>query len=323
MALDLIEIVAVGLCGSDVQRLRAGFDPRSLGHELVGRRPDDRALVAIRPLRPCGVCQWCARGWTEHCPSDTSIGRLDTQQGGFSGRVHASPSQLYPVPTGLAAPIATLADPLACVRHALHNLSLADEEVLIIGDGPMAALAAVHARRRGARHVTMAVKNSGRTERLSAFGDRVVTAEDLKPDHYHVVVESAGGVSSEPILTAVAAVAPLGQVVALGVYPPHLTAGFPVRTLLEKEATLRGSKAYRVNDDRDDFAAALEILARDHNAYAPIVTSTPPWSPDGPRSPLLEHRNPGLKIVYVTEPAPADAPTLKRTIQTCTPPAPG
>lgn len=304
---DLMEVVAAGVCGSDVQRLRAGFDVRSLGHELVGRKPGDRALFAIRPLRPCGDCAACARGRTEHCASDTSIGRLDTREGGFSGRVSASAGQLYPLPADLAPHIATLADPLACVLHALHGIRLDGLDVLVIGDGPMAALAAVHVRHHAAHQVTLAVKDASRAGRLSGFGDRVVTAEDLKPDHYDVVVESAGGISSEPILTAVTAVAPLGQVVALGVYPPHVTAGFSVRALLEKESTLRGSKAYRVNDDRDDFAAALEILALDQGAYAPIVTSTPSWSPDGPQLPVLERRNHGLKIVYMTEPATADA----------------
>lgn len=304
---DLIEVVAAGVCGSDTQRLRAGFHVRSLGHELVGRKPGGRTLFAIRPLHPCGDCAACERGRTEHCAFDTSIGRLDTREGGFSGRVRASAGQLYPLPADLAPHIAALADPLACVLHALHEVHLDGLDVLIIGDGPMAALAAVHTRHHATHQVTLAVKDAGRVGRLSGFGDRVVTAEDLEPDHYDVVVESAGGVSSEPISTAVTAVAPLGQVVSLGVYAPHVTAGFPVRTLLEKESTLRGSKAYRVNDDRDDFATALEILALDQSAYAPIVTSTPQWSPDGPQLPVLERRSHELKIVYMTVPTTADA----------------
>lgn len=303
----LIQVVAAGVCGSDKQRLRAGFDVRSLGHELVGRVPGgDGTLVAIRPLNPCQDCAACAQGWTEHCAADTSIGRLDTREGGFSGRVRAGTGQLYPIPAHLPVTVATLADPLACVLHALRGVRLDRGEVLVVGDGPMAALVAVYVRQRGARQVTLAVKDTSRVGRVSDFGDRVVTAADLKPDHYHVVVESAGGISSEPILTAVTAVAPLGQVVALGVYPPRVTAGFPVRTLLEKESTLRGSKAYRITDEWDDFAAALQLLSHDHGAYAQVVTSTPAWSPDGPQLPALEHRNNTLKIVYVSDPATAD-----------------
>ena len=101
--------------------------------------------------------------------------------------------------------------------------------------------------------------------------------------------------------------APLGQVVALGVYLAHVAAEIPVRTLLEKESTLRGSKAYRVNNERDDFAAALDLLAIDPRAYAPVITNTPPWSPHGPQPPILQRRTDTLKIVYLKEPATADA----------------
>jgi threonine dehydrogenase-like Zn-dependent dehydrogenase len=299
MTAEVIDVVAVGVCGSDLQRLRAGFAVKSLGHELVGRRPDQPSLVAIRPLNPCRTCPACKKGWTEQCPDDASIGRLDTGDGGFSGKVSAKANQLYPLPAELPVPVATLTDPLACVLHALAGIELRDARVLVIGDGPMAALAATYARHAGA-HVTVAVKDATRRERMAGFGHATAVARDLPGNRYHIVIESVGGVSSEPISLAASAVAPLGQVVCLGVYPAHVTAGFPVRTLLEKESTLRGSKAYRINDDRDDFAAALELLATDPGTYARIITSTPTWSPDSPQQPLLERRS-TLKIVYVNE----------------------
>jgi len=302
---SLIDVVAVGVCGSDVQRLRAGFDVHSLGHELVGRTPAGE-LVAVRPLNPCRSCGACARGWTEQCPDDVSIGRTDSREGGFSGRVRVTPQQLYLIPVGLPPVIATLADPLACLIHALYRVPVEGANVLIIGDGPLAAIAAVLARRREAAHVTLAVKDISRTERMAGFADLVATADTLAATQYDVVLESVGGVSSEPILTAVTAVAPLGQVVALGVYVPNVAAGIPVRTLLEKESTLRGSKAYRVNDQRDDFAAALDLLAINPRAYAPVITSTPSWSPYGPQPPVLERRTNTLKTVYVHEPAATD-----------------
>lgn len=299
MSVELIDVVAVGVCGSDLQRLRAGFGVKSLGHELVGRHPGQPGLVAIRPLSPCRTCPTCTKGWSEQCPNDASIGRFDTGDGGFSGRVRAEATQLYPLPAELPVPVATLADPLACLLHAVAGIELRDSRVLVIGDGPMAALAATYAR-DGDAHVTVAVKDATRRERMSGFGHATAVARDIPGNRYHVVIESVGGVSSEPISLAATAVAPLGQVVCLGVYPAHVTAGFPVRTLLEKESTLRGSKAYRINDDRDDFAAALELLAADPGTYARIVTSTPTWSPDGPQQPLLERRD-ALKIVYLNE----------------------
>jgi L-idonate 5-dehydrogenase len=299
---EVLDVVAVGVCGSDVQRLRVGFDIRSLGHELVGRRTGDGTLAVIRPLSPCRACPACARGRTEQCASDTGIGRLDTGQGGFSGRVRAHPGQLYALPENLPITVATLADPLACVIHAFRGMSLDGKDLLIIGDGAVAAIAAVYARQLAAR-VSMAVKDETRASRVSGFAEHVVTAEELPVTHYDVVLEAVGGISSAPILTAILAVAPLGQVVALGVYCPDLAAVIPVRTLLEKESTLRGSKAYRVSAERDDFATALGQLAECRDAYLPIITSTPSWSPDDPQPPELERRNGMLKTVYVKGPA--------------------
>jgi threonine dehydrogenase-like Zn-dependent dehydrogenase len=138
---------------------------------------------------------------------------------------------------------------------------------------------------------------------VSGFADHVVTVEELPVTHYDVVLEVVGGISSAPILTAILAVAPLGQVVALGVYRPDLAAVIPVRTVLEKEPTLRGSKAYRVSAERDDFATALEYLAICRDAYSPIITRTPPWSSDDPQPPELERWTGTLKTVYVRVPA--------------------
>jgi threonine dehydrogenase-like Zn-dependent dehydrogenase len=98
-------------------------------------------------------------------------------------------------------------------------------------------------------------------------------------------------------------VAPLGQVVAFGVYRHDLAAVIPVRTLLEEESTLRGSKAYRVNDERDDFATAPDLLANSHGSYAPVITCTPLWSPDDPQPTELLRRSGALKTAYVKEPA--------------------
>jgi L-idonate 5-dehydrogenase len=305
---EVIEIVAAGVCGSDIQRMRAGFSVKSLGHELVGRRPGGSGLLAVRPLNPCRFCSACVNGWTEQCLSDASIGRFDTGDGGFSGTVMAAPTQLYPVPEHIPTPVATLADPLACVLHALAGIELQGNQVLVIGDGPMAALAAIFARSSGAE-VSVAVKGADRIDRLSGLGCATVVVGELTDGRYPVVVEAVGGSNGEPVSRAVAAVAALGRVVCLGVYPSDVTASLPVRDLLEKECTLRGSKAYRVNDDLDDFAHALALLSDNPGLYSPIITSTRRWSPADRQPPSLERQG-ALKVVFINELALIDATKL-------------
>jgi len=301
-----LDVLAVGVCGTDLQRHRSGFSVQSLGHELVAREPGHPpgrlAPVAVRPLSPCRECRQCRRQRTELCPADASIGRYDTGEGGFSGSVRVAPDQVYPLPDGLGIEVATLADPLACVHHALRGHDLGGTDVLVVGDGALAALAGIAARLRGARQVTIAVKQADRSARVAPFCDRTAVGADVPADTYDVVVEAVGYRHVAAMALAIRAVAPLGAVVALGVYPPDLVLDLPLRSLLEKESTLQGSKAYRVGAGTDDFADALTVLAAEQHRFAPVVTATPAWSPSAGPVPDLERRS-ALKTVYVNESA--------------------
>jgi threonine dehydrogenase-like Zn-dependent dehydrogenase len=72
----LVRIEAVGICGSDMHAYH-GHDSRRpppfvLGHEAAGSivsGPDRGARVAVNPLVPCGVCDWCLEGRPHLCPS--------------------------------------------------------------------------------------------------------------------------------------------------------------------------------------------------------------------------------------------------------------
>jgi threonine dehydrogenase-like Zn-dependent dehydrogenase len=140
---------------------------------------------------------------------------------------------------------------------------------------------------------------------MSPFASTVLVGggDRPRPGGYDVVLEAAGGTSSEAILSAVAAVAPLGHVVCLGVYVPRVAAALPVRRVLEKECTLRGSKAYRFGRDRDDFATALSLLAGDPSTFIPVISAVRPW-PTGPDD---VSRTSGLKVVFVR--SPSDMPS--------------
>ena len=80
----LVEIAAVGICGSDVHYYEHGRigdyvvrDPMIIGHESAGRVVDvedgvDRnrvgELVALEPGVPCRTCTQCLRGRYNLCP---------------------------------------------------------------------------------------------------------------------------------------------------------------------------------------------------------------------------------------------------------------
>src|ERR1035438_2609787 len=86
----LVEIRAVGLCGSDLHYFADGHigdtkltRPLILGHEPAGvvlavgdnvgnLHPGDR--VALDPAVPCGWCEWCAAGHPNLCPKVAFFG---------------------------------------------------------------------------------------------------------------------------------------------------------------------------------------------------------------------------------------------------------
>lgn len=294
-----LPVVAAGICGTDAQRYRAGFPMRSLGHEVVVESADGD-LHAVRPLRPCATCLWCRRGASEQCTGDRGMGRDPAAAGGFSGRVQVTEGQLYSLPANVPARLAVLADPLACVLHALRSLVLPGRSALVVGDGPMAALSAIVLRQRGATDTIIAMKSRARVGRLIPFALTAVPENKVASDTYDVVVECVGGDDTGPLRTAVSAVAPLGDIVCLGVYPPRLTSGLPIRVLLEKEATLQGSKAYRATDSDDDFREALALLSQKLTSFAGVVTTILPLADEERMTAELIRRS-GLKTVGIAD----------------------
>jgi hypothetical protein len=90
----ILEIAAVGICGSDMHMYESGDDgymlypgyvtaPNILGHEFAGRVVEVGSdvtdlqmgdLVAVEEIQWCGVCTACRRGFVNHCPNREELG---------------------------------------------------------------------------------------------------------------------------------------------------------------------------------------------------------------------------------------------------------
>ena len=124
----LVEVAAVGICGSDVHYYDHGrigdyivVDPMIVGHESSGVIVDvgsaiDRGrigqLVALEPGVPCRSCPQCLVGRYNLCPNvrffatppiDGSISRLVAIDAAFA----------HPAPEGLTAEQAAMAEPVS------------------------------------------------------------------------------------------------------------------------------------------------------------------------------------------------------------------
>ena len=147
----LVDIEAVGLCGSDLhyykdggigsgQTIAAPFVP---GHEAAGRVREavpergiaEGALVAIEPALPCGSCEWCHSGRHNLCPHTLMMGS-PPHHGALTRTVALAPEQLYAVPEHFPASTAALIEPLGICVHAIDLARPQwSETVAVLGAG--------------------------------------------------------------------------------------------------------------------------------------------------------------------------------------------
>ena len=136
-----VRVLACGLCGSDVEKLRPGFAGLVLGHEVVGETEDGRR-VALVHHRGCGECERCRGGHESTCER---FAAPTIRPGGFAERVRAD--AWIDVPDGLGDAEATALEPLACVLRGAEAVPRG--RVLVVGQGFVGRLFAAVLARRG------------------------------------------------------------------------------------------------------------------------------------------------------------------------------
>ena len=123
---DAVDVLACGLCGSDVEKLAPGFAGAVLGHEVVVRIDGKR--LALEHHRPCGACERCRAGHESTCEA---FAAATIVPGGFAERVRASAG--VEVPETVDDARATMVEPLACVLRGAERVP--HGRVLVVGNG--------------------------------------------------------------------------------------------------------------------------------------------------------------------------------------------
>ena len=168
-----IAVTAAGLCGSDISGFlghsRRRVPPLVLGHELVGRTPDGRRVVA-NPLLSCGRCTACLSGAQNLCSSWRLLG-LDRTQGCYQEFVSIPDTQIYEIPDDLTDARAIAVEPLANIVHLFRSAApLPFFRMGIVGGGTMGALALLTALRLGVREVLVEDVSEVRLETVRRMG---------------------------------------------------------------------------------------------------------------------------------------------------------
>ncbi|WP_043436490.1 zinc-binding dehydrogenase, partial [Arthrobacter sp. I3] len=200
-----------------------------------------------------------------------SAARFPHTDGAFSRYVNLPARMLRPLPAGLDLRTAALAEPASVAWHAVSRAGdVAGKTALVIGSGPIGALAVAVLKRAGAGRI-VAVDMHGRPLEIArAVGaDAVLKGDDagaIAAVEADVVIESSG--SHRGLASAITGAVRGGRVVMVGLLPsgpqPVL-----ISLAITRELELVGS--FRFNDEIDDVIAAL---ADGSLRVDPVVTHT-------------------------------------------------
>ncbi len=281
----LIEIKAVGVCGSDVHYYEHGRigsyvvrQPLILGHESAGvivnvgsgvntSRIGQR--VAIEPGIPDGICEQCRAGRYNLCPNVRFFGTPPID-GAFTNYVTIPASFAYTLPVSLSDEEGALIEPLSVGLWACRKAQLQGaDRLLITGAGPIGLLTMKVALALGASQITMTDVSPQRLETARKLGATrtVNVAREALADaavEADVLIECSG--NQKALMDGIRSLRPAGKVVAVGMSPGE-EVSVPMAFLQNHEITLTGTFRYA-----NTYADAISLVAAGLIDLKPIIT---------------------------------------------------
>ncbi len=281
----LVEAIAVGVCGTDVEIVEGkyGWAPPGrerlvLGHESLGRVIDpgptgsfqrgDLVVGIVR--RPDPVpCPNCAVGEWDMCRNEQYTERgIKSIDGFMSERWRIEPEYAMRVDRSLGM-LGVLLEPTTVVTKAWEQVIAVGQRafweprtVLVTGAGPIGLLAALVGRQHGLDvHVLDRVESGPKPDLVRALGatyhSTSVADIGFEPD---VVVECTG--AGPVIAQAVATVAPGGIVCLTGVGSGGRTGVIPIADAAAAMVLRNNVIVGSVNANNRHWFKAGQVLAR-------------------------------------------------------------
>jgi threonine dehydrogenase-like Zn-dependent dehydrogenase len=259
-----VKVASAGICGSDLHLVNAGFPMTStFGHEIAGVT-DNGTPVAIEPLAICGTCPACQSGNYNHCVIGSFAATIGVgRDGGMADELIVPERCLVPLPSGLSAADACLAEPLAVAVHGVAMAGLkASDRVAVIGGGSIGLCAVAVAK-----EITPDVALSARHDAQRQAGEQL--GAKLEPSgEYDLVIECAG--TSSSMADAVRLCRPGATLLMLATYWEGLT--LPAFEVSGKELRVIGSASYARNGAVRDIDIAAAMLARNPKIATSLIT---------------------------------------------------
>ncbi|KAJ2081725.1 hypothetical protein H4R24_002122 [Coemansia sp. RSA 988] len=280
----LVRVAASGICGTDMH-ICNGETPHAaekvtIGHEFSGYveaiHPDTQTsavigdLVAIDPNIQCGQCSFCRSKKYHLCGNLRCIGV--TIDGGMARYVSVPSSAVY-VTRNITPEVASLAEPLSCVVHAVDTGNIkSGDRVLVIGAGPIGLMVTALCATGGA-NVTVAELNEMRREKAYEFGAATTTDKvDIGGDPingfgFDVVYECVG--RADTMQAAVNYAKAGGTVVWVGVAKPNVTIPISPFDIYRRELTIKSTYTNPYGMER-----AVKILSDSKVNWSNLISHT-------------------------------------------------
>jgi threonine dehydrogenase-like Zn-dependent dehydrogenase len=313
----LVEAIAVGVCGTDVEMVagKFGWAPPGktrlvLGHESLGRVVDpgpsalkagDLVVGIVR--RPDPVpCPNCAVGEWDMCTNGRYTERGIKQIDGFmSERWRIEPEYVMRIDPSLGR-LGVLLEPTTVVAKAWEQIARVGQRAfweprvaLVTGAGPIGLLAALLGTQRGLEvHVLDRVASGPKPDLVRALGatyhSGTVAEAGIQPD---VIVECTG--VGQVIADAIQAIGPGGVVCLTGVGSGGRQTGLTTADVAA-EMVLRNNVVFgSVNANKRHWYRAGEALARADRAWLERLITRRERPEDFARA--LERREDDIKVV--------------------------
>jgi len=280
----LVQVAAVGVCGSDVHYFRHGRigdfvveEPLVLGHELsgtitaVGEGVDTARLgerVAVEPQRPCHRCAQCLAGRYNLCPH-MRFYATPPVDGAFAEYVTIEAEFAHPLPDSVSFEAGALLEPLSVAIAAVRKARIVPgSSVLIAGAGPIGIICAQAAKAFGASRIVVSDLVAERRERALSYGATEVVdptvvsvASDIVP--VDAFIDASG--APRAVSDGIKAVGPAGAAVLVGLGNSEMT--LPVEHIQNLEVTVTGIFRYT-----GTWPVAIELVASGQIDLDSLVT---------------------------------------------------
>ena len=277
----LVEVSAVGVCGSDVHYYEHGRighhvvrSPLVLGHESAGRvaavgsevtRHQVGDRVTLEPGVPCGRCHECRSGRYNLC-AEVVFFATPPIDGAFADYVTIHEDFAFALPEELSDEAGALMEPLSVGIWACRKAGVtAGDRVLVTGAGPIGLLAMQVARAFGATTVEISDVSELRLAMAERTGaTRTLRAGEEEPAQADALIECSGHPAA--VKAGIEALRPAGTAVIVGMGPGE-TAEVPMAVIQNRELWVTGTFRYA-----NTYPTAIALAASGRVDLEAIVT---------------------------------------------------